>query len=287
MRNIFKRLLVLTFAAGIVASIGGLTSCGSAQSEKIKIVAETKGSPKPYIYQTESGELKGYDVAVVKEIFSRLPKYDLQIVLSSSALTDAQTGTVDFTFNNWTYNDERAESFYFSYPITRAKYVINSVKGTSYETFADIAAAGKKVYGSVGHNITNAIELYNQKNPNNAITIDYTNADTTAKLQDYISGEYVEIASIATLTASREAYPEQYSKLEYHIIPDDFVLNNISKSTTSHLLFGKSEKSDKLRKEVSEVILQLYKDGTLKKLADEWVGVDVVPLASDYDEYLN
>ena len=56
------------------------------------------------------------------------------------------------------------------------------------------------------------------------------------------------------------------------------MLANISKSTTSHLLFGKTEKSDKLRKEVSEVIKALYNDGTLKRLADEWVGIDIVPL---------
>lgn len=283
-RGIISKFLALVLIGGTAI---GLASCNGKSNEKIKIVAETKGSPKPYIYQTESGELKGYDVAVVKEVFSRLPQYELEIKLNSSALTDAQTGTVDFTFNNWTYNAERAESFYFSYPYTRAKYVINSVKGTTYTTFDDIAAAGKKVYGTAGNNITNAIENYNKEHPDKAITIDYTSADTTVKLQDYISGNYVEIASIATLTASKEAYPEQYSQLEYHVIPDEYVLANISKSTTSHLLFGKTEKSDKLRKEVSEVIKQLYTDGTLKKLADEWVGIDIVPLASDYDNYLN
>ena len=282
-----RKLVKKFFAVSLLgASVLVATSCGNKNNEKIKILAETKGSPKPFVYQNDNGELLGYDVAVVKAIFDKLPEYELEIQINSSALTDVQTGIADFTFNNWTYNDERSESYYFSYPYTRAKYVINSLKGHQLYTFSDIAESGLKVYGTAGNNITNAIEQYNKKNPNNQIEIDYTSVDQTVKIQDYLDGRYVEIASIATLTASKEAYPEQYSNLEYHIIPDEYVKENISKSTTSHLLFPKNEKSDELRKKVSNVIKELYEDNTLEKLANKWVGINIVPNKEDFI-YLN
>ena len=66
----------------------------------------------------------------------------------------------------------------------------------------------------------------------------------------------------------------------------EYVKENISKSTTSHLLFPKNEKSDELRKKVSNVIKELYEDNTLEKLANKWVGINIVPNKEDFI-YLN
>ena len=280
-----RKLFLL--GVGAIALVG-VASCSSKGEEGVTVIlAETRGAPAPFIYQDEKGDLQGYDIAVLNEVFKRLPKYKLDLKVSASALTDAQSGAIDFTVNNWSYNADRAESYYFSYPYTRAKYGIYSKTGTTYKTFEEVAEAGKKVFGSAGNNVTNAIENYNKANPTKQITIEYTELDTSAKIPYYASGEYVEIGDLPVLYSFAKAYPDGYSQLTLTNIDDTYVSANITSSATSHLLFGKVNKnSDSLRKEISEVIKQLHDDGTLKKLSEELVGFDVSPLDSDY-VYLN
>lgn len=278
---------ILGAAVASVALVG-VASCGKDNDGVTTIYAETKGAPAPFIYQDSNGKLQGYDIAVINEVFDRLPQYKLNLKISDSALTDAQTGLIDFTINNWSYNADRAKSYYFSYPYTRAKYGIYSANGTSYSTFEEVAAAGKKVFGTVGLNTTNAIERYNEANPTNKITIEYTELDITAKLPYYISGEYVEIGDLPVLNSYAKSYPEQFAQLTLTTLSDEYVSSSITSSATSHLLFGKVNKnSDSLRKEISEKIKELHDDGTLLRLANEWVGVDITPSDSDYDHYLN
>lgn len=278
---------ILGAAVASVALVG-VASCGKDNDGVTTIYAETKGAPAPFIYQDSNGKLQGYDIAVINEVFDRLPQYKLNLKISDSALTDAQTGLIDFTINNWSYNADRAKSYYFSYPYTRAKYGIYSANGTSYSTFEEVAAAGKKVFGTVGLNTTNAIERYNEANPTNKITIEYTELDITAKLPYYISGEYVEIGDLPVLNSYAKSYPEQFAQLTLTTLSDEYVSSSITSSATSHLLFGKVNKnSDSLRKEISEKIKELHDDGTLLRLANEWVGVDITPSDSDYEHYLN
>ena len=278
---------ILGAAVASVALVG-VASCGKDNDGVTTIYAETKGAPAPFIYQDSNGKLQGYDIAVINEVFDRLPQYKLNLKISDSALTDAQTGLIDFTINNWSYNADRAKSYYFSYPYTRAKYGIYSANGTSYSTFEEVAAAGKKVFGTVGLNTTNAIERYNEANPTNKITIEYTELDITAKLPYYISGEYVEIGDLPVLNSYAQSYPEQFAQLSLTTLSDEYVSSSITSSATSHLLFGKVNKnSDSLRKEISEKIKELHDDGTLLRLANEWVGVDITPNDSDYENYLN
>ena len=277
---------ILGAAVASVALVG-VASCGKDNDGVTTIYAETKGKPAPFIYQDSDGKLQGYDIAVINEVFDRLPQYKLKLTVSDSALTDAQTGLIDFTINNWSYNTDRAQSYYFSYPYTRAKYGIYSANGTSYDSFEAVAAAGKKVFGTVGLNTTNAIERYNETHPTQKITITYTSEDITAKLPYFTSGEYVEIGDLPVLNSYAQAYPTEFAQLTLTQIPDEYVSQNITTSATSHLLFGKVNKnSDSLRKEISEKIKELHDDGTLTRLANEWVGVDITPNDSDY-VYLN
>ena len=54
-------------------------SATSDNTEKTKIIVATTGTgPSPFIFQGDDGNLDGYDIAVIKEIFSRLPQYELE-----------------------------------------------------------------------------------------------------------------------------------------------------------------------------------------------------------------
>ena len=282
----FGKLFLSAIAIGAVATT--LTSCKAKDDDGVTtIYAETKGLPAPFIYQDENGNLNGYDIAVINEVFDRLPQYKLDLRISDSALIDAQTGTIDFTINNWSYNSDRAETYYFSYPYTRAKYAFVSGDGVAYSSFKQVALAGKKVFGSQGDNATNAIERWNENNPDYQIEIEYTGLDFVGKVPYYLSGEYVSLGDTPVHNALAKEYPDTYGILTQTIISDEETLY-ITSSATSHLLFGKvNSNSDALRKEISEVIKQLHDDGTLARLSIEYTGVDLSPSDADYNSYLN
>ena len=138
-RNVLKKILGLGLLTTTVAATGVLSSCQG--SSKTVITSETGGLPAPFIetldsadgaiYTTKEGVyLAGYDIALITEVFKtdyfKDYELDLSVTAFASALTDAQQGVVDFTINNWSYNDSRADSYYFSYPYTKTKYEIIS-----------------------------------------------------------------------------------------------------------------------------------------------------------------
>ncbi|MCR5822866.1 MAG: transporter substrate-binding domain-containing protein [Lachnospiraceae bacterium] len=296
MKKIIKKISAVLVA---LASVASLTACSSKASDLKVIKAETFGKPSPFIYTVDKAEdalyttsegvyLSGYDIAVLVELFKTkaLEGYTLDLVVSSNAIVDAQQGVVDFGVNNFSYNVDRAASFYFSYPYTKAKYAILTPKGKELSSFEAVAASGLPVETSAGNNVANALERWNAANPDKQIKIEYTSSDITAQLQHIAEGTYVGIGDTPVWQAYREAYPEIFAKLTENILSDEEALL-ITEHSTSHLLFGKTGPNAKeYQKLLSEGIYELYQNGTLERLAKQYTGLDIVPSASDFI-YLN
>ena len=87
----------------------------SDSGEKKVIKAVTSGTLAPYFYVNDDNELTGVDIDIVKEVFNRLPQYELKIE-QADALQGVLSGQYDIAVNNYGYTDERAESYYFSLP---------------------------------------------------------------------------------------------------------------------------------------------------------------------------
>lgn len=302
--NNLKRLLV---GVVTVATLANATACGSEvgakgsseKGAKTVITAETFGQPSPFIYSVDDEKdalyttsdgvhLSGYDIAVLVELFKTkaLEGYELDLKVSSNAIVDAQEGTVDFGVNNFSYNSDRANSFYFSYPYTKAKYAIVTPKGKELYSFAEIAKSGIPVETSAGNNVANALERWNEANPDNQIKIKYTSSDLTAQLQHIADGTTIGIGDTPVWAAYRESYPELFENLSENVISDEEALL-ITEHSTSHLLFGKTGAHAKeYQKLLSEGIYELYKSGKLDELAAKYTGLEIVPDEADF-EYLN
>lgn len=71
---------------------------------------------QPFIFQGDDGNLDGYDIAVIKEIFSRLPQYELEFQTTefASIFTGIDAGYYQMGVNNISYNKERGEKYLFS-----------------------------------------------------------------------------------------------------------------------------------------------------------------------------
>lgn len=303
MKKNIKKLATLTAITGIGLTL--LASCGASGDEtlgnaslsgnadtneasKTVIKGETIGLPAPFIVTNDDDSLDGYDIAVVKALFEldSFKNYELDLQVSESALIDAQQGVVDFTVNNWSYNEDRAASYYFSYPYTKSRYSILTKKGEPIDSFEALAESDLTVFGGAGGNTTNAIERWNENNPDQQINIEYTSEDFSAKFQKIGAGGYAEIHDNPVLAASETAYPELFEQIETTELSEEETVN-ITESTTSHLLFGKtSPRGEEYQKLFSEGIYELYQNGTLQKLSDQYIGssASVVPDENDFKD---
>ena len=150
-RNKLVSIAAITVALGVLAT-GCAGGSGSSKSDSkssggtktVTVKAGTGANVKPYTYVGDDNETTGYDVEVLKEVFDRLDGYDLQIEVTDipSVFSGVTSGTYQIGVNNFSYNEERAKSYLYSYPYDKIGYVFITKKGApEVKTFAD--AAGK------------------------------------------------------------------------------------------------------------------------------------------------
>ncbi len=139
-----KQSLVKKLTAGILtgALAISVTACGgnSADTNKAStnadvsaetensgdvtvINAVTGGSPKPYISVEEDGSYSGYDIEVLQAVFDRLPQYSLNLQTAEfdAIFSGLTAGNYQIAVNNFSYNEKRAESYYYSFPYDEIK----------------------------------------------------------------------------------------------------------------------------------------------------------------------
>ncbi len=277
-----KSRLTAAVLTGVVAA--GLLS-SSALAENITIKAATGGSPKPYVYVDENNEAAGYDIDVLKEVFNRLDGYDLEIEVTEfpSMFSGLNSGIYQLAVNNLSYNDERAQSYLYSYPYDKVSYVfITKTDADPITTFAD--AAGKTFEGQAGVNVTTAVETWNEKNPDQLIDIAYTDAETPITLQHIADGAVdfgiIDLAMYVAYTAEYE-----YDVVATPIEDEDEEI--IAKNLYAYYLLPLDDAGEELREKINPIIKELKEDGTLAELAEQYFGQDTSPEAEQYEETVN
>lgn len=228
-------------------------------------------------------ELLGLDVEVLKEVFDRLDGYDLQIEVTDipSVFSGVTSGTYQIGVNNFSYNEERAKSYLYSYPYDKIGYVFVTKKGApEVKTFAD--AAGKSFEGQSGVSVTTAIESWNEKNPDKKIDITYTDADTAITLQHIEDGTTdLAIIDVAMYNAYQKEY--NYDVVANQISDED--AKAIADNSYAYYIFPKDQ--EELRDKVDEQLKELKKDGTLSKLSQKYFGQDTAPEDDQFEKTPN
>ena len=187
-------ILAVTLAAGVLAtgcgsSSGSASKDSSSDSGKTVIKAATGANAKPYVYVDDDDKPAGYDVDVLNAVFDKLPDYELEYEVTDfgSVLSGLNSGNYQIGVNNFSYNEDRGASYLYSYPYDKISYVFVTKKGgKEIKSFED--AAGLSFEGGTGISVSNAVEAWNEKNPDKAINITYSDADTSVFLQHVADG---------------------------------------------------------------------------------------------------
>lgn len=158
-KGLFGKIIT---GALIISLTLGFAGCGKAATndDGVKTIhAVTGGSPAPYITVDENGNYSGYDIEVLNAVFEKLPQYklDLQTADFDAIFTGLTAGNYELAVNNFSYREERAETYYFSFPYDEITYVFVQRAGDEPLTsLKDAADRGYKIESNAGGNVTNA-----------------------------------------------------------------------------------------------------------------------------------
>lgn len=272
-----------TEAAGSSAADSEAADASENNGEVTTIYAATSGATNPYTTIDENDQVTGYDCEVLKEVFNRLPQYDLEFVVTdfTSIFSGVTSGTYQIGVNNFSYSAERAESYLYSYPYDKISYVFVTKNGAEPITsFAE--AAGRTFEGATGVSVTTAVEKWNEENPDQVINISYTEADTPVVLQHIEDGAVdFGIIDLAMYVAYQEEYSYDIQKVD---VSEEDALR-IAENNYAYYLF--SFDNEALRDEVDAALKELKEDGTITKISEEWFGQDTAPEAERFEETIN
>lgn len=274
-----KLLLIFSIAFLVV-----LTSCGGGNKEtngntdnsKITIQAATGGSPKPFTFVDDKKELTGHNIELIKEVFKRLPEYDLKIEVTdfSSIFAGLDSDRYQIGVNNFAQNEERKEKYLFSNPIFSNKFVAifskDNKKADSIKSWSDLG--GLSTISEAGINITTAIESYNKSNPNNPIKVDYSEEDLTLQIQHIEEGKYEFVLMDKPMF---EYYQKEFNFNVKGVDLNNDMAKELMEEPNSYFLISKG--NDKLLNDVNKALKEVFEDGTSKRINEKWFGTDYTP----------
>ena len=257
---------------GLVLVGAGLifAACGSGQSsednswkkveEKKELTVATSGTLFPSSYYSEENKLVGYDVDVAKAVAKELNlKIKFKECNVDGQVTAVDRGEADFAANDFGISKERSKKFSLSSPIKHSfdSMIVRKSDDSGIHSLKDLK--GKKAAGEPNTSYMKIAEKYG------AEAVNYDNATNDQYLTDVANGRtdvilndyYLQKMSIAAL-------PD----IPVKILEDVYFNAN----STGFLL---NKKNQALKAKVNAALAELKKDGTLKKLSEQYFGTDV------------
>jgi polar amino acid transport system substrate-binding protein len=279
----FRRAVAL--ALTVVTAIS-FTACGSTASGansgtdgKTKIVIATTGTgPEPSVYQDSNGNLTGYDIDLVTEVFSRLPQYEIsfQTTEFSSIFAGLDAGYYQVGLNNMGYKTERGEKYLVS-DVVRVEPHGILVKDTNTDINSVWDLAGHKTIVSPSSYNATTFEAYNASN-DKKINLQYTETTDNVALQ--ISDGTIDFYYFDVTTL--ELYIKNSGLTDLKIVEVPLEDSNKLGNTIAGELILFPKGYEQLQEDFNKAFEAALADGTVAKLSQKYYGNTGDYLTTDY-----
>ncbi len=257
-----KKILTILLAACLLAGL--FAGCGSssqpAAAEKQKLIVGFDAEFPPYGFIAPDGSYDGFDLAMAKEVCARLG-WDFEAVAIDWDSKDAElsSGNINCIWNGFTYTG-REEDYTWSEPYVDNSIVIVVKADAGIASLADLA--GKTVMAQAASSAVDAIAA----NEEFAASL-----KEVVQLADYNSG-FMELKQ-----GSVDAVAADIGVATYQIASNagDYVILSEPISTEQYAV-GFLKGNTELRDAVNEQLLAIAADGTMLKIAQEYVDEGLV-----------
>jgi ABC-type amino acid transport substrate-binding protein len=275
-----KKLLSLLIAAMMVASVTGCsnseadTKTTETTSGVTTVKVGTGNGAPPYCYLDADGNPIGYDIEVLKELDARLTQYefDVESMDFSTVMVSIDTGSLDVVSHQLVKSDARKEKYLFPdqyYCLSPMALVVK--KDSGIESFEEMA--GKTINMNPTSYEYSLLMAYNEANPGKEMIINAVSDLTTADSFKQVSNGQVD----AVLT-----YLGTYESVQKELNLENLTLTEVTMVEDTYIMVAKGK--DEINKAIDETLKEMKEDGTLSKIAEEFLGQDVF---SDYENMVS
>jgi len=270
-----KVLKYFSLAALGLLTAGVLVACSNSKSAtssgKTEVKVATNASPKPFNYE-ENGKLTGYEIEVIRAIFKGSNKYKVKFKTTewSGIFAGLDSDRYQMAVNNISYTKERAEKYLYAAPTAKNPNVLVVKKDDpSIKSLDDIG--GKSTEVVQGTTSAKQLEDYNKQHSDNPTVLKYTKADFQQIMGRLSDGQfdYKIFDKIGVETVIKDQGLDNLKVIE---LPSD-------QQPYVYPLLAQGQ--DELKTFVDKRIQELYKDGTLEKLSQQFFGGSYLPAEAD------
>ena len=244
------------------------------------VVAGTPGY-EPFTYVGEDGEETGFDIAVMQAIDELAPEITCETAYTEwdSLLPGLDAGRFDVVCGQLSKTDEREQMYTLEQlPLNIAGSSLITTTGHSdWNTMDDLT--GATVECIVGSSTAKMVEDYLAGHPD-AFEVSYTEAGLAQVIEDIMNGRAdatFEDGAVAHSKAKANGYEDRL-----------YVADELYDQVPIFYLMAKNEKGQKIADIIDKYLPELYYNGTLSKLAQEYLGSDriiqALPEAGYYTE---
>ena len=294
MRKAQFRAFSLALAMASMAVLPAAVSAEEEETEEVSteydgevtvVQVATDGDATPYVFLEKDGTISGYDVEVVKEVFSRLPQYELEwnVVEWTSIFAGVDSGYYDIVVDHLGYKKERAEKYLYSDVYDYGTYALTvRADDDSIKSVDDLG--GKVTIIEPGSINDTTFQLYNEAHPDNPVIITY--AENTGNFPMLVSEGRIDFYYFTKTTSDAKieemgltdvvaipVSPEDRSRLSPGGVQGNFIV-------------GTREKPE-IIEDFNKALEEAVKDGSIHALREKYFGEteeeDVITL--DFIEY--
>ncbi len=255
-----KMSKVLALALTLVMTVSLLAACGGGQDtqnpENSKEVTVGITLFEPMNYYDENGQLVGFETEFATAVFEKLgmtPKF--QEINWDSKVMELNSQNIDCIWNGMTVTDELEAALTLSLPYVQNYQVIaiRAENANKYKTTADLKDA--KIDAEAGSAGEQAIQA-----DENLSKAAYTSVPMQTEALKEVKTGAADACVLDFVLAKAMVGQGDYADLA--VIPD-------LRLSVEEYAIG-FRKDDALAEQVNTAIVDLYKDGTLMKLAEKY-----------------
>jgi len=255
-----KRWMSLALCLMLVLSLAACGGGKTAEAGKKLIVGFDAEFP-PFGYIDENGKYDGFDLAMAQEVCKRLGwEYEAVAIDWDSKDAELSSGNINCIWNGFTYTG-RENDYTWSEPYVDNSIVLVVRSDSGITSKADLA--GKSVMAQAGSSAVDALEA---DESGFAATL-----KEVVQLADYNMG-FMELdqGSVDALAADLGVAMAQINQK-----PGSYTILDEAVSTEQYAI-GFLKGNTELRDAVNEQLLAMAKDGTMLKIAENYVEEGVV-----------
>lgn len=272
MKKFMKKMLWTTMLMALVFAFTGCSKSSDSGVTKVKV--GTGNAMPPYCSLDDNGEPTGYDIAVLKEIDTRLEQYefDIQSMDFNTLIVSIDSGALDVLSHQLVKSEARKEKYLFPeqyYCLSPMSLCVQ--KDSGIKSLADMA--GKTINQSPTSYEYSMLTTYNENNPGSEININAVSDLSTADGFKQVANGQVD----AALT-----YQSTYDSVQAELNLDNLELTDVVMVEDTYIMCAKGK--DDLCTAIDGALKDMLKDGTLSKISTEYLGQDVF---TDYSDMIS